>query len=41
MTQGRPVPIKLTHYPLLVFGAAIWAFWLDPEVSVIDKPSPV
>jgi sugar phosphate permease len=22
---------------LLVIGAAIWAFWLDPEVSVIEK----
>jgi MFS family permease len=22
---------------LLVFGAAVWAFWLDPEVSVLEK----
>ena len=22
---------------LLVFGAAIWAFWLKPDVSVIEK----
>jgi len=22
---------------LLVLGASIWAFWLDPEVSVIEK----
>jgi sugar phosphate permease len=22
---------------LLVFGAAVWAFWLDPEVSVIER----
>jgi len=21
---------------LLVIGAAIWAFWLDPDVSVIE-----
>jgi hypothetical protein len=21
---------------LLVIGAAIWAFWLDPEVSVVE-----
>jgi MFS family permease len=26
---------------LLVVGAAIWAFWLNPEVSVIDKGSVV
>jgi sugar phosphate permease len=25
---------------LLFLGAAIWAFWIDPEVSVIDKLSP-
>lgn len=24
---------------LLVFGAAVWAFWLDPEVSVLEKRS--
>jgi MFS family permease len=24
---------------LLVFGAAVWAFWLDPEVSVLEKGS--
>jgi sugar phosphate permease len=22
---------------LLVFGAAVWAFWLDPEVSVLEE----
>ncbi len=22
---------------LLIFGAGVWAFWLDPEVSVIEK----
>jgi sugar phosphate permease len=22
---------------LLVFGAAVWAFWLDPEVSVLER----
>jgi MFS family permease len=22
---------------LLVIGAAIWAFWLDPSVSVVEK----
>jgi len=22
---------------LLVFGAAVWAFWLDPEKSVIER----
>lgn len=22
---------------LLVFGAAVWAFWLDPEISVLEK----
>ena len=26
---------------LLVFGAAVWAFWLDPEVSVLEKRSAV
>jgi sugar phosphate permease len=25
---------------LLFIGAAIWAFWIDPEVSVIDKLAP-
>jgi sugar phosphate permease len=25
---------------LLFLGAAIWAFWIDPEVSVIDKARP-
>jgi len=24
---------------LLVFGAVVWAFWLDPEVSVLEKRS--
>ena len=24
---------------LLVFGAAVWAFWLDPEASVLEKRS--
>jgi len=24
---------------LLVFGAAVWAFWLDPEISVLEKRS--
>jgi MFS family permease len=24
---------------LLFLGAIIWAFWIDPEVSVIDKGS--
>jgi len=23
---------------LLVIGAAIWAFWLDPEASVLERP---
>jgi MFS family permease len=22
---------------LLVFGAAVWAFWLNPEVSAIER----
>jgi MFS family permease len=22
---------------LLIFGAAVWAFWLDPEKSVIER----
>jgi len=22
---------------LLVLGAAVWAFWLDPEASVLEK----
>jgi MFS family permease len=22
---------------LLVFGAAVWGFWLDPDQSVIEK----
>ena len=25
---------------LLVFGAAVWAFWLDPELSVIERQAP-
>ena len=25
---------------LLLIGAGIWAFWLDPEVSVVDKERP-
>jgi hypothetical protein len=24
---------------LLVVGAAVWAFWLDPDVSVIVAPA--
>jgi hypothetical protein len=23
---------------LLVVGAAVWAFWLDPEKSVLEQP---
>ena len=26
---------------LLVFGAGVWAFWLDPEASVLERQSPV
>jgi sugar phosphate permease len=26
---------------LLVCGAGIWAFWLDPEISVVDRPEAV
>ena len=25
---------------LLVIGAGIWAFWLDPDANVIDAPAP-
>ena len=25
---------------LLVLGAAVWAFWLDPDRSVVEKASP-
>jgi hypothetical protein len=24
---------------LLILGAAVWAFWLDPDVSVLERKS--
>jgi MFS family permease len=24
---------------LLILGAAVWAFWLDPDISVLERKS--
>jgi len=37
VSKGSWVAPFVVSAGLLFIGAAIWAFWIDPEQSVIDK----
>jgi hypothetical protein len=37
VTRGSWIAALVVAACLLFLGAGIWAFWINPEVSVIDK----